>query len=608
MSKVDVAKKAVRFGLHTIASPRDAKRMVKFKQLQRATNKRREKEYVKWFDNTQVLSAAELEDQRKAAQKLPLQPLVSIILPLYNTDEAFLRACLDSVLAQTYENWQLCIADDASPKPHVWKVVEEYKSRNAGRIKAVRLEQNQHIVGASNAALKIADGEYVALLDHDDLLVPSALFESISCLSANPDADLIYSDEDKVDEKGMHIEPFFKPDWSPDFLRSCNYITHFAVLRRAVVSQINGFRYGTEGAQDWDLFLRFTAVSDKVYHVPKILYSWRKSPTSTAKTAKSKPYAYVNQKRALRDSLLQRTTSASVQENKYLGFWRVRYNIVGNPLVSIVIPTLDNPIYIARCVNSIIEQTSYPNFEIVIVDTGSKDPKTFDFYESKVVKSNRIKIVNWHKPQFNFSSACNVGAQHAKGDYLLFLNNDTKVISTGWIESMLEHAQRDDIGMVGCQLLFPHKNIQHAGVILRDGDVAVHPFYNMHPEEDIFTNIYIANIRNCLAVTAACCMVSTRKFDAVGGFNEKLRVTYNDVDLCLKLRDAGYFNLYTPYARVYHYESVSIGKVTTMSRDHKELDEAQDYMRKKWSKYLKRDPFYNDNFAPKGPAYNLFER
>jgi len=562
---------------------------------------------LRWFHSTQVLSAEQLAAQRIAAKELSQKPLISIIVPLYNTVEELLRECLDSVLAQTYENWELCVADDASPEPHVWKVIEEYQAKYGEKIKAVRLKKNLHIVGASNAALELAKGEFIALLDHDDILMPNALYEMMNRLSEYPETDFLYSDEDKIDESGVHIEPFFKPDWSPDFLMSCNYITHFSVLRKSVVDSVDGFRFGTEGAQDWDLFLRVTAKTTKIQHISKILYSWRKSETSTAGDPDSKPYAYINQKRVLRDALSEYDTAVSVCDTRYLGFWRVRYAIAGNPLVSIVIPTKDSPDYIKGCIDSIIEQTTYANFEVIIVDTGTTDPETLSFYESKVVKSNKIKIVNWNKERFNFSAACNFGAKAASGDYLLFLNNDTKILTLGWIESMLEHAQRKEIGMVGCQLSFPSNNIQHAGVVLREHDIALHPFYNMHPTDDIFTNIYIANIRNCLAVTAACCMVSKEKFNAVGGFNEKLRVTYNDVDLCLKLIDAGYYNLYTPYAQVRHYESVSVGKIETSSRDGEEHAEAAAYMRKTWPSYIHRDPYYNDSFTPKGLPYYLYE-
>lgn len=606
MSTADAIKRVANYGLYAATHPKKIKHGLKKLLARKRLHKEREEDYVIWFDAHRH-SPKYSEEQRKAAKKFKHRPLVSIILPLYNTPEHFLRQCLDSVLAQTYDNWELCVADDASPEPHVRQVVDEYATKHPN-IKFTRLSANQHIVGASNEALKLARGEFIGLLDHDDLLLPNALFEVVDELNRHPDADLIYSDEDKVDENDIHVEPFFKPDWSPDFLLSCNYITHFAFLRKTIVDKIGGFRFGTEGAQDWDLFLRFTAESQKVYHVSKILYSWRKSDTSTAKAAKSKPYAYINQKRVLRDALAHNRRAVSVYDSVWLGFWRVSYAISDNPLVSIVIPTKDNPKLIRQCINSIIELTNYANFEIVIVDTGSINPAVHDFYGSKVVRSNRITVVDWKADSFNFSSACNFGARHSKGDYLVFLNDDTEVITSDWIKAMLEHAQRDDIGMVGCKLLFPDKNIQHAGVVLREHDIAVHPFYNSHEKQDIFSNIYISNIRDCLAVTAACSMVAKKKFDQVGGFDETLRVTYNDVDLCLRLYEAGYINLYTPYAELYHYESVSVGKVSTADRDVTELEASQKLMRERWGTYLKRDPFYNDNFATTGLPYHVVNK
>ncbi len=603
MSKKDTAVKMAKFGARSVLYPKSATHT--FRKIRGITKlaKEREKDYLAWFE-AQQMTTAQINEQKLEAKKLTYKPLISIVVPLYNTPEDLFRECMESVLQQTYTNWELCLANDASPEPHVEAVGREF-AKKYSNIKFINLEKNVHIVGASNEALKSAEGEFVSLLDHDDILMPNALFEAVKVLNANPKIDLIYTDEDKIDEKGKHIEPFFKPDWSPDFLKSCNYITHFSTLRKSIIDKIGGFRYGTEGAQDWDLLLRFTAETQNIYHIPKILYSWRKSETSTAKDPESKPYAYINQKRVLRDALANEEIATFVYENEYLGFWRASYAIKDNPKVSIVIPTKDNYKYISQCINSIIEYTAYTNFEIVIVDTGTTDTKTLDFYKSKVVKSNNIRIIHWKGSEFNFSSACNTGAKKASGEYLLFLNNDTEVKSNDWIESMLEHAQRDEIGMVGCKLLFESENIQHAGIVMRENDVAIHPFYNSHNHLDIFSNIYISNTRNCLAVTAACSMVSKKKFDKVGGFNEDLRITYNDVDLCLRLVEDGLYNVYTPYAQVYHHESISIGRISTSSRDNNEHAQAKAYMNDRWAKYIKRDPFYNENFVSVGLPYHL---
>jgi glycosyltransferase involved in cell wall biosynthesis len=601
------AKKVVKHAVLAVANPRRASDDVKLRFARRAKDKWRREQYLAWYEQHK-LTDEELAEQKKASKKFKQQPLISVLVPTYNTNPQHLRECLDSVLAQTYAKWELCIADDASPNQATKDVLKEY----AAKYKSIRVkfcEVNQHIALTTNVALEMAKGEYVSLLDHDDLLEPCALFETVKAINEHPGVDLIYSDEDKIEDDKWHVEPFFKPDWSPDFMNSCNMVTHFATLSMKIMKKINGFTIGTEGAQDWDLFLKATAVSDKIYHIPKILYNWRKSPTSTAQAAKSKPYAYINQKKVLRRSLVARGIAGAVKTHPVMGFWRISYTIKEHPLVSIVIPTKDEYMKMSTCVDAILELTSYPYFEIILVENGSTDERVEAYYD-KVTRMNPgiVKVVRWNKKPFNYSDVCNFGAKHARGEYLLFLNNDTELKQhcDGWIQNLLEHAQRDNVGAVGAKLLFPSDRIQHAGVVVTEQDIAFHPFYNQFPEADIFTYIYANNIRNVAAVTGACLMVSHKKFDAVGGFDIKLRVTYNDVDLCLKLLDAGYLNIYTPFVELTHYESVSVGKIATSERDGGELAEASALMRERWSdKFLKRDPYYNDNFAQHGPGYEL---
>jgi GT2 family glycosyltransferase len=603
MSKVKKVKKIVKVVLKAAANPAHAKKTIQRAAERRTINRRRRSEYVAWFE-AQTLTKDQLEEQKITAKQLAQQPLISILVPTYNTNPAHLRECLDSVIAQTYKNWEICISDDASPNRTTKDVIEEYAQRYEN-IHATFNAENGHIAVSSNIALKMAKGDYISLLDHDDLLLPNALFETVLKINEYPDADLIYSDEDKLEDDKVHVEPFFKPDWSPDFLNSCNYITHFATLSKGILKKVNGFTPGTQGAQDWDLFLRVTAETDKIYHIPKILYTWRKSATSTAQSADSKPYAYINQKKVLRQNIATQKLDAAVEAHPALGFWRVHYTVVDKPLVSIIIPTINNLKYISQCVDSILESTTYPYFEIIITDTGTTD-KEVEAYYDKVVKNNpEVKLVRWNKKPFNFSDACNFGASKSNGEYLLFLNNDTSVFSADWIQSLLEHAQRPEVGMVGAKLMFPDDTIQHAGVVLSEQDVAFHPFYGQDPKQDIFSYIYIANVRNTAAVTAACSMVSRKKFDKVGGFDTKLRVTYNDVDLCLKLLDAGYYNVYNPFAELYHYESVSVGKINTSDRDKTEFEEAKALMQKRWPKYLQNDPYYNACFEQHGPGYRL---
>jgi O-antigen biosynthesis protein len=595
-------KKITKEAIKAVLDPRQAKAKLVVLKRRRDANKQRRDEYIRWYEENKMDNKS-IEVQKKLATKLEYRPLISILLPTYDTDPDYLHECIESVIAQTYKNWELCISDDASPDERTRETIRSYVDKY-DNIHASFSKTNQHIAGSSNIALGMAKGKYISLLDHDDLLMPDALYETVLMINKNPDVDLIYTDEDKLEDDQYHVEPFFKPDWSPDFLNSCNYITHFATLSADILKKVGGFKPGTQGAQDWDLFLRVTAVSDKIQHIPKVLYTWRKSATSTAQSADSKPYAYINQKKVLRNSVANKKINASVEAHPALGFWRVKYGIEGTPLVSIIIPTKNNHKLIKQCVDSILEQTSYPYFEIIIIDTGSTEPKVEDYYTSLENSKDYVKIVRWDKP-FNYSDVCNFGASKAKGDYYLFLNNDTQVITADWIQGLLEHAQRPQNGMVGAKLLFPNATIQHAGVVLSERDIAFHPFYGQNPLIDIFNYIYVANVRNVSAVTAACSMISKEKFKESGGFDTDLRVTYNDVDLCLKLNKLGYRNVYTPFVELFHYESMSVGKIETDDRDKGEFEEAKALMKERWGEYLKRDPYYNDSFRQYGPGYKL---
>lgn len=592
-----VVKKVIKSTIH----PKRTVRLIRESYNRWEINRRRREDYIRWFDN--YLRGIDINSQRKEIKGWTKQPLISVLIPTYNTNPQHLRECLDSVISQSYESWEVCISDDASSNEETKSVIRDYTKRYKN-IHATFNKKNGHIAVSSNVALSMAHGEFVSLLDHDDLLLPNALSETVKAINQDSNVDLVYSDEDKIEDDTVHVEPFFKPDWSPDFLSSCNYITHFATIRKTVMDDIGGFRDGTQGAQDWDLFLRIAQKTSNIYHIPKILYTWRKSPTSTAMSADSKPYAYLNQHRVLCDDIVARGENAYIKPHAALGFWRKNYVVEKPYVVSIIIPTKNNLKLIKQCVNSILEKTTYPYFEIVIVDTGSDDEKVWEYYASLLAKNMSIKVEKWDRP-FNFSSVCNFGAKRSTGDYLVFLNNDTKIITDDWIQGMLEHAQREDIGMVGVKLLFPDETIQHAGVVLSQRDVAFHPFYGVNPRDDVFLYIYANNIRNVSAVTAACSMVSRDKFEQVGGFDDRLRVTYNDVDLNLKLLKAGYKNLYTPYVELFHYESMSVGRIATSDRDHQEFEEAKLLMQKRWGDELARDKYYNENFQPYGPGYLL---
>lgn len=562
----------------------------------------RDTEYKKWVKK-KYPSKQTLKQQRKLQTNFKKRPKISLLMPTYNTDPKFLREAIQSVTNQTYDNWQLCIADDASTDTEVVEIIKEFAAKDK-RISYMVRESNGHICEASNSALGLADGSYIGLLDHDDVLWPNALYEVIKLINQNPEAKFIYSDEDKTDETSKkHFEPFFKPDWSPEFLRSINYITHFAVLETKLVNQVGKFRKGYEGAQDWDLFLRASRQVKQVYHIPTVLYSWRISLNSTALTPTAKDYAYVNQKKALQDDLNQRNLKAKLSWEIPFSMWKIDYELKSKPLVSIIIPTKDQLTLVAQCLQSIIEKTTYSNYELVIVDTGSSDIAVWQLYEKTKKQLPNTKIVNY-KNKFNFSSACNVGAKNAKGEQLLFLNNDTEVISNSWLQDMLGYAEQQGIGAVGCKLYYPNSKLQHAGIILgvggRNGTpgIAGHffPAFEDEPPQDPAQQLYIGGTRNFAAVTAACVMVSKKKFNKVGGFDPKFRIAFNDVDFCLKLFNQGWRNVYLPHVTLYHHESISIGQPGSKERDLNEFSKEIRMMLKKWKPLIENDPFYHPAF------------
>ena len=567
------------------------------------TKKQKEKEYRKWFKKN-FPSQEDIDKQKTAQKQFDKRPLISVLVPTYNTNIKHLKECIESVISQSYDNWQLCIADDNSADQKVRDTIKQYAAKDK-RIKYVFREKNGHICEASNSALKLAKGHYIALLDHDDILWPNALYENVALINKHPDAKFIYSDEDKLSETGKkHEDPFFKPDWSFDFLRSINYITHFAVLERSLVEQVGGFRTGYEGAQDWDLFLRASRELNHVYHVQTVLYSWRKSDTSTAKTPSAKDYAYVNQEKALKDDIKARGLTAKLSWEVPLLMWRVNYEVKKDPLVSIVIPTKDQYSFIKRCLDSIKTKSTYQNYEVVIVDTGSSDEKVWELYETHKNLGKGLRVVKWNKKPFNFASACDYGADKSKGEYLLFLNNDTEVITKSWINDMLGYAQQKDIGAVGCKLYYPNKKIQHAGIILGVGGqngtpgIAGHyfPAFIDKPPQDPAQPLYIGGARDFTAVTAACVMVSKSKFDAVKGFDPIFRIAFNDVDMCLKLYDKGLRNVYLPQVTLYHYESISVGKPGSKQRDLGVFEKEIKLMLKKWGPLIENDPYYHPAF------------
>jgi len=568
------------------------------------TDKAREEDYRHWRLANR-LDNAKLQQQVELSKQFINRPLISIIVPTFNTNHEFLRVCLQSVIDQTYDNWELCIADDCSSDPAVREIIKEFAAKDK-RIKYIFLDKNGHICKASNKALELADGQFVALLDHDDILHSHALFEVVKLINKDPKVDFIYSDEDKVNERGTEFtNPFFKPDWSPEYLRSVNYITHFAVLRKSLVDELGGFRTGYEGAQDWDLFLRVSRKTNKILHIPDVLYSWRMSPSSTAQHSKNKQYAYKNQRKVLFDDIKARGLDARVVWEIPNFTWRIDYKTSTQPLVSIIIPTKDCYEILKTCLNSIRRKTNYKNYEVIVVDTGSTDSRVWKLYKSIKPKFRKFRVLKWQE-EFNFSSVCNYGAEHAKGEYLLFLNNDTEVISRDWVKNMLGFAQQDGVGAVGCKLLYPNGLLQHGGIILGVGGDPAHgtpgiaghffPAHYNNPPQDPMQNQYLGGTRNFTAVTAACIMVKRDRFKHVKGFDPGFKIAFNDVDFCLKLFTAGYRNVFLPHVNLYHHESISVGTPGTERRDNSLFLHEINKMHDKWGQLIDNDPFYHPEF------------
>ena len=545
------------------------------------------------------ISDSMLDEMKNDMRDFKYNPKISIITPVYNVDKIWLEKAINSVASQIYENWELCLVDDASTKENTKKTLDEFQ-RKDNRIKVKYLKDNHGISEASNEALTLSTGEFIGLMDHDDELAINALYEVVKLLQEHPDADMIYSDEDKMDTKGKRCDPYFKPDWSPDLFLSNMYVSHFGIYRKNIVEKIGGFRKGCEGSQDYDLILRFTEKTTQIYHIPKILYHWRKIPGSTAVRYEAKGYADINAVRALEDALVRRNMNGNVVSGKFPSSFRIKREIKGEPKICIIIPTKDRVETLKTCIESILEKTSYDNYEIVIVDNNSKDDAAID-YLNTIRKVPKIITISYWKT-FNFSDINNFAAKQLDSEYILFLNNDTEVISGEWLTAMLEHAQREDVGAVGCKLLYSNNTIQHAGVILgitgTPGQVGVAGHSHKHlpnAAHGYFGRPHI--IHNVSAVTAACMMLRKDVFKEVDGFDENLAVAFNDVDLCLKIRDKGYLIVYTPYAELYHHESLSRGYEDTPEKQERFLKEVG-YVREKWGEIIDEgDPYYNPNLT-----------
>lgn len=559
-------------------------------------------QYGAWLQQ-KYPTASNLRKIGRKAQSLAYKPLISVIMPVYNPEAEFLKQAIASVVNQVYSNWELCIADDCSTKLYVKEILEEYATQDE-RIKVVYREENGHICRSSNSAIEIATGEYIALLDHDDKLAPHALARVAELLNRYPEADFIYSDEDKVDDNNVHRDHFFKPDWCPDSFLSRMYTCHLGVYRRSLVNQIGNFRVGFEGSQDYDLVLRLTEHTDKIFHIPDILYHWRIHLESTAGGADAKPYAANAARKALEEAVVRRGEPGKITtKDNFPGVYTIRYQIKNPKLVSIIIPTKDLADVLDVCLQSIFTQTTYPNYEVIVIDNNSTEAKTqkcFAYWQEQ--QGDRFKYYSYNVP-FNYSQINNYGVTKARGEYLLFLNNDTKVVNPDWLEAMVEQAQRTSIGAVGSMLLYPDDTIQHAGVVLGIGGVAGHSHKHFHVSQPGYIS-QIASINNYSAVTAACLMCRRKVFEAVEGFETDLAVAFNDVDFCLKLLSRGYRNIYLPHVVLYHYESKSRGYEDTPEKQARFTQEVN-YMKQKWQELFLNDPCYNPNLTKSHEDYSL---
>lgn len=574
---------------------RDEARVIHYLKISREVFIKNQADYGQWLkDHDEILHINAIKAFDLLGE-LNSKPLISILMPVYNTPLEYLEKAIQSVQDQYYDNWELCIADDVSPNGDVRKLIEKYASADK-RIKYVFRKTNGHICDASNSALELVTGEFCGLLDHDDELSKDALLWVAKAINENPKADLIYSDEDKIDEHGNRFDPYFKPEFNYELLLAQNMICHFGVYRSYLLKEISGFRSGFEGAQDHDLALRIIEKSeiDKIIHIPRILYHWRAITGSTALNLGQKIYATKAGLSAVESHIERIGIKAEVSiPDIAIGHYRVRYDLPKKlPLISIIIPTRDRVELLSMAISSIDLKSSYENYEIIIIDNDSVEARTHEYFDK--IKSDKIRIIRDESP-FNFSYLNNLAARYARGEYLLFLNNDIEIISRDWLEEMLSFAQFPDIGCVGARLYYPDDTVQHAGVILGIGGVAGHAHKHLMKGQNGYFNRAVLH-QSLSAITAACLMIRKNVFEEIGGFDEGLAIAFNDIDLCLKVRMAGYRNVYTPYAEAYHHESKSRGKEDTDEKV-KRFNSEVETMIKRWGDKLLSDPAYNPNLT-----------
>ncbi|MGU7773628.1 glycosyltransferase family 2 protein [Burkholderia sp. MR1-5-21] len=552
--------------------------------------------YRDWIERFDRLGETERAAALDALQAFERQPLISIVVPTYNSNPSHLESMIRSVQEQIYPCWELCIADDASSDENTRDVLKRYQSQDT-RIKVVFRTENGHISEASNSALALATGEFIALLDHDDILPAHALLVVAQYVNRHPDARMFYSDEDKLNERGERTAPYFKCDWNPALFRTQNMFSHLGVIETALAREAGGFRRGFEGSQDYDLALRCIEIAGhaSVVHIPHVLYHWRITSESTAGTNRAKPYASKAAQRSIEEHLARSGIAATVEQPfGELPVFRVRYAIPRPaPRVSIIIPTRDGVALLRQCVESIVARTVYPNYEIIIVDNGSIEKATLAYFQEIAARPN-VRILRDDSP-FNFSALNNKAAAVATGTFLCLLNNDTEILSPDWLDEMVGIASQPDAGAVGAALWYPDDTLQHGGVLLGLGGVAGHMHHMLKRGNFGYFNRAVA-VQNMSAVTAACLVVRKSIYDEVGGLDESFAVAFNDVDFCLRVRDAGYRNAWSPFAELYHYESATRGSDMAADKYKRFVGEVR-RMEERWGSALSCDPAYNPNLS-----------
>lgn len=563
-----------------------------------------QRDYGNYEDFLKKYGVKEEELARQRQEVFENGPCFSIAVPLYQTKEKYLREMIESVQAQTYTNWELCLADGSGREHSLQPVVGEYIAKDK-RIKYCLLDSNEGIAGNTNEALKMADGDFVVLTDHDDLLSPEALYQCAKAVQKEPQTDVIYSDEDKVDMSGKKFfEPHFKSDYNIDLLCTMNYICHLFVVRKDVMERAGLFESCYDGAQDHDFILRCTEKAEHIVHIPKVLYHWRCHAQSTSENPESKLYAFENGCKAVKAHYDRIGIPAEVEQGPFYGMYRTHYLWKEQPLVSILIPNKDHAADLKKCMDSIEEKSTYRNFEFIIVENNSTEEETFSYYK-EIEKRDNVRVL-YYKEDFNYSRINNFGAKEANGEYVLLLNNDTEMIEPDSIKEMLDVCMRPDVGIVGAKLIFEDNTIQHAGVIIGFGGVAGHAFIGQDRDDNGYFS-RIISVQDLSAVTAACLMVRRSVFDEVEGLNEEFKVAFNDIDFCLKVRKAGYLVVYNPYAQFYHYESKSRGQEDSADKVARFQQEIG-LFGERWGELLEHgDPYYNPNLTLDKADFSLKE-